>query len=210
MEPIHPPRKNSAPHAGEKMLDNHYSPIHSFRKPMKKMSSLADLVNILTSKKEYMSDDEEEGEIQEVIEEEGKDELQVVDIANKSDGNEAPAQKRTLTARLFGKVELGSLRAAVFNLTALGLGIGCQSIPQQFSRMSFISCFISFNLCVLAAFWTLHLMYFASKKEGISEYSALVNKVLGSKMCKLLNIMIIIYMLGSFIAYQINSNYFVK
>jgi len=53
-------------------------------------------------------------------------------------------------------------------------------------------------------------MYFASKKEGISEYSALVNKVLGSKMCKLLNIMIIIYMLGSFIAYQINSNYFVK
>jgi len=115
--------------------------------------------------------------------------------------------RRGLLSRLFGKIETGSLRAAVFNLTALALGIGCQSIPQQFSRMSFIACFFSFNLCIVATYSTLLLMNIVSKKVGVTDYSKLVKQILGNKVSIFLNIIILFYQFGSFIAYQINSTY---
>jgi len=115
--------------------------------------------------------------------------------------------RRGLLSRLFGPIETGSLRAAVFNLTALALGIGCQSIPQQFSRMSFIACFFSFNLCIVATYSTLILMNIVSKKMGVTDYSKLVKQILGNKVSIFLNIIILFYQFGSFIAYQINSTY---
>ena len=72
--------------------------------------------------------------------------------------------------------------------------------------MSFISCFIVFNICVIAAYTTYYLMSMVSKKEGLTDYSLLVERVLGRKMSIFLNVLIIIFMVGSFIAYQINSN----
>ncbi len=126
-----------------------------------------------------------------------------------TEGNEEEFEdhkrKNSFIQRMFSKVEAGSIRAAIFNLTALALGVGCQSLPQTFSRMSFLAGFIMFNFCGFCAWWSYNLMHIASKNAKENEFSKLVSKVLNKKLGLILNILILLYSMGMFITYQINS-----
>ncbi len=136
---------------------------------------------------------------------------QTVDEKVGSESHTPPIQVSTTSKPkkgYFSLVQAGSLKSGIFNLVALALGIGCQSIPQQMSRMSFLYAVIMLTVCGLAAYWTLNILFDIARKLNIYDYSQLTKKILGKKMAIFLNINILVYIVGTIIAYQIISKYF--
>jgi len=134
--------------------------------------------------------------------------LDHIDTIDKEEGksnNVDRSKNRSFLNRYFSPLDVGSLRSSIFNLVAYALGVGCQTIPFQITKMSFLAGLLVISICSVSSYWTLNLLFYSAEKRGIYDYSKLVKDVLGKKMSLFLNINIIVYITGSIIAYQINS-----
>ncbi len=120
--------------------------------------------------------------------------------------HEGSMSRRSLLNRFFSPMEAGSLRGSIFAMSSLALGTGCLALPKSFINMSLIAAVVVLLLGSAAAYWSLILMIEASRKSQITEYSRLVKESLGKGLALFLDIMILIYIFGILISYQVISN----
>jgi hypothetical protein len=113
--------------------------------------------------------------------------------------------RKTLINRMFSKMDEGSLRGSIFAMSSLALGTGCLALPLRFGQMSVVGALIMLILGSMAAYWSLVIMIEASRKTNTMDYSRLVKESLGSKLALLLDIIILIYIFGILISYQVIS-----
>lgn len=111
--------------------------------------------------------------------------------------------KKTIIDRYFGKIEPGSMRGSILSLSILSAGVGCLSLPQRVGQLSVLLCSIEIILGGIAAAWTLQKLIEAGRKANTSEYSTTITHYLGNKWSVFGNIIIIIYIFGKMIVYQI-------
>ncbi len=115
------------------------------------------------------------------------------------------ATSKTLTQRLFSPMEAGSLRGSIFAMSSLALGTGCLALPKNFGNMSFVGALLTLCFGSAVAYWSLVIMIEASRKTNVKEYSRLVKESLGNRLALFLDIMILIYIFGILISYQVIS-----
>ena len=118
--------------------------------------------------------------------------------------------KPSLSKRLFGKIEAGSIRGSIFNMVILSLGTGCLSLPKVMADMSLIMGLISIILTGLGTYWTLYIVTTTSEKYKIFNYSKLTRKLFGNLVGFILDFSILFYIFGILILYQVVSKKFFK
>lgn len=110
---------------------------------------------------------------------------------------------KTLSQRLFGKMNQGSLRGSVFSMIATALGAGCLALPRKFSILSVGVALISTVFISVCMLMNLYFLAKASSRTKVYDYSELAEKVLSKRWKFLINIGSLIFLFGALIAYQI-------
>lgn len=116
------------------------------------------------------------------------------------------AEKNTLD-KYFGRIESGSLRAGIMNLSILSVGISSLSLPKKFSSLSVLVTLIVIILGGIAAIWSLRVLINASIQCKKKSYSEVLNYYLGNKATIVLNIIITIMVCGMVIVFQMLSKF---
>lgn len=117
------------------------------------------------------------------------------------------SQSRPFFSRAFRKLEKGSLRGSIFSLCASAIGSGVLSLPYVLALCGWVTGIILVTTGAIAAFWSLNLIAEGSIKYAkVNNLMKLAYHAGGKKLELLLQIMILIYMFGSCISYQIISN----
>lgn len=122
-----------------------------------------------------------------------------------SEADENSNNNKSLRNRLFSKVGPGSMRGSIVSLSILSIGIGCMALPQVFSRLSIIQSIIYILISGSSSYIGLVIIVDAAREKGISKYNELIKEIFGNKSSKFFDIIIIIYMIGIIIVYQIVS-----
>lgn len=139
---------------------------------------------------------------------EGKGKNEILNSIDNSYELGRDGQRKSLYNRFFSKMEAGSVRGSVFAMSSLALGTGCLSLPLRFSQLSFVAAIIMLILGALIVYWSLTIMIEASRKSDSDskDYSRLVKNTLGNGMALMLDIVILVYIFGILISYQVMSN----
>ena len=124
--------------------------------------------------------------------------------------NSETGSRKSLTERLFSRIEAGSLRGSIFAMSSLALGTGCLALPLQLKNMSIFMALFMLFFSALSAYWSLSIMILSSVKYKSQDYSNLVFKVFGKCFSKFLDITIIVYIFGILISYQVLSKKLLK
>jgi amino acid permease len=111
--------------------------------------------------------------------------------------------EKSLSTRLFGKIEAGSLRGSIFNMIILSLGSGCLSLPKSMSDTSLGMGIISIILTASVTYWTLYILGITCDKYRLFNYSKLTRLLLGNGFGVALDIIIFIYIYGIIVMYQV-------
>lgn len=111
--------------------------------------------------------------------------------------------RRTFYDRTFSKMAKGSLRGSIFALCAAAIGSGVLSLPYVLALCGWVLgiCFILTG--ATAALWSNKILASMAVQEDLPNLSRLVNKAGGPILEKSLSWMIVIYMFGSLISYEI-------
>jgi amino acid permease len=117
---------------------------------------------------------------------------------------------KTLRQRLFSKIDAGSIRGSIFNLSILSLGSGCLALPQKFGQMSMLVAIIDIIIAGIAAYWTLNILIQSADKYKIHNYSILAEKLHGKWLSLLLDITILVYIFGIMVLYQVICNIYLN
>ncbi len=112
-----------------------------------------------------------------------------------------------LYKRMFGKIEPGSIRGSIFNMAILSIGSGCLSLPKAISQMSLVMGLTSLIFTCVSTYFTLYLINITAEKYHIFNYSRLVKTIFGKAVSYFLDTIILIYIFGVLILYQVVSNY---
>lgn len=148
-----------------------------------------------------------------------KDETEVIPIKREpllkitKDEEEDPeenqlSQDRNWFRRAFSNLGPGSMRASIFNLSILSIGIGCLTLPQKFGYLSILFCSFAVIIAGIATYWTLTLLLDSGRRLGISNYAQLVNKTCGSKWSKFLDCVVILNLAGIVTLYHIIGKFY--
>jgi hypothetical protein len=126
-----------------------------------------------------------------------------------SNNSSTPSEenRKSLMNRIFSPMDEGSLRGSIFAMSSLALGTGCLALPCKFGQMSFVVALVMLVIGSICAYWSLVIMIEASRKTNTMDYSRLAKESLGPKMALLLDIIILIYIFGILISYQVISKY---
>lgn len=126
-----------------------------------------------------------------------------------NEGNEnAPDEEdpaRTWFMRTFSKIGPGSVRSSIFSLSIISIGLGCLALPAKFQDTGIIGCLVLLAISGVATYYSLSYLTEAGHKYKIDNYSEVVKFHYGEKASKTLDILIIIYIYGAIILYQIFS-----
>ena len=112
--------------------------------------------------------------------------------------------KRPFFNRTFGKLEKGSVRGSIFSLCACAIGAGILSLPYVLALNGWVIGMALILIGAVAGNWSLSLiaestcLFFET-----NNLSKLALRAGGRKLRILLDIMIIIYLFGACISYQI-------
>ncbi len=122
---------------------------------------------------------------------------------NISDSQDKNTSRRTLTNRMFGPIDPGSIRGSIFNLAILSLGSACLAMPQKMGQMSVVVTIIDIFISGIVAYWTLNILILSSEKMRIYNYSKLVEKLYGKGMAMFLDSAMLLFIFGIMILYQV-------
>ena len=134
-------------------------------------------------------------------------EIRLSDINIDSLENE---ERPNLWHRMFGPLNEGSLRAAVFNMASLSFGPSTLAIPMQMNNMSFLVGVIFIFIGSYLSYFSLTRIFLSASKEKEMDYSKLTKKVLGWPFSLLLNVAIIFFIVGNVISNQVCSFYIIS
>lgn len=128
---------------------------------------------------------------------------QLIDSHHNQDDESLYKSSRSLFNRLFGKLEEGSLRGSILSLSILCVGVGCLSLPQRYSQIGIIIYSLLIIATAIVTIWSLKMIVEAGRKANLTEYSSVILHYCGHKWGKAADIIIIIYIFGVLIVYQI-------
>ena len=111
--------------------------------------------------------------------------------------------RRTFMDRTFSKVGKGSVRGSIFSLCACAIGSGVLSLPYVLALCGWALGIAFIFTGAIAATWSNTILAELAAKTGLSNLSSLAKKAGGNTLEKSLSWMIIVYMFGSCISYQI-------
>jgi hypothetical protein len=171
------------------MSANAYNQIEDSRKTRSSDFNVQSVYNLMTKSNEQI--------VNEIGMEKNQDQQQSLE--------EGVINNKTIYERLFSPMDAGSLRGSVFAMSSLALGTGCLALPKNFGTMSFTGALLTLIFGSAVAYWSLIIMIEASRKTKCTEYSRLVKESLGNKLALFLDIMILIYIFGILISYQVIS-----
>lgn len=105
--------------------------------------------------------------------------------------------------RTFSKVGAGSVRGSIFSLCACAIGAGVLSLPYVLALCGWALGIAFIFTGAMAATWSNTILAELAVNTGLSNLSQLANRAGGKYLEKSLSWMIILYMFGSCISYQI-------
>jgi amino acid permease len=105
--------------------------------------------------------------------------------------------------RTFSKVGKGSLRGSIFSLCACAIGSGVLSLPYVLALCGWALGISFIVVGAIAAVWSNTILAELAVDNGLANLSQLATKAGGPKLEKSLSWMILVYMFGSCISYQI-------
>ena len=131
----------------------------------------------------------------------GEDEKRITEVRNTRDTVEMG--EPTFEEEKTCSMKAGSIQGGVFALSSLALGTGCFSIPIKCTQLGLVWYLIVVVIAALAAYWTLTGLIKASRKVNGEDYSPTVKALIGKKPAVFLDLIIIIYLFGVFVQYQV-------
>lgn len=111
--------------------------------------------------------------------------------------------RRTFFDRTFSKVGKGSVRGSIFSLCACAIGSGVLSLPYVLALNGWALGIAFILIGAVAACWSNMILAKLAVDNDLPNLSKLVNKAGGRKLDLALSWMILLYMFGSCILYQI-------
>ena len=99
-----------------------------------------------------------------------------------------------------------SIIGAIFSMTSLSIGTGCLTFTKKAIEFGFVWFAVILIVGGLATYWTLVGLVRVAKKDGDTEYSSTVRKILGKVGAVLIDIMASLYSWGIIITYEVILN----
>ena len=115
----------------------------------------------------------------------------------------AGTMRRGFYNRTFSKLEKGSLRGSIFALCASAIGSGVLSLPYVLGLCGYGLGIIFMLLGATAAEISLRMLAHLAVKHKMPNYSKIAILAGGQSLNVLLSVMILLFMFGSCISYQI-------
>lgn len=113
------------------------------------------------------------------------------------------SSNRSWFSRTFGHMEEGSIRGGIFGLSSLALGTGCLALPIRATQFGCVWYLLAVVFGSYASFWTLRGMIRAARTVGGEDYSVSVKKIVGKGPGLMIDLVIMIYLFGVLIQYQV-------
>lgn len=110
---------------------------------------------------------------------------------------------RGCVARTFSALNAGSLRGSVFSLSASAIGSGVLSLPYVCNLCGYIAGPVLMLIAAFAANLSLRMLVKLAVLGDMKSYSKICVKAGGQKLANLLSALVIIFMFGSCIGYQV-------
>lgn len=134
-------------------------------------------------------------------------EIHTVDVSKCEDllnnNEEISRNNRSFFNRFFGKLQEGSLRSSILSLIILCVGLGCLSLPQRYSQIGIVIYSLLIITTAIITTWSLKIVIEAGRKANLTEYSNVILHYCGKKWERTADIIIIIFIYGVLIVYQI-------
>jgi len=111
--------------------------------------------------------------------------------------------RRTFSERTFSKLGKGSLRGSIFALCASAIGAGVLSLPYVLGLCGYGLGIIFMLVGAIGAKISLGMLAHLAVRHNIPNYSKIVIKAGGDKLEKLMSYMMLIFLWGSCVSYQI-------
>lgn len=118
--------------------------------------------------------------------------------------------RKTLSQRLFSKMEAGSLRGSIFAMSSIALGTGSLALPKVLEQLSLTIGALLIVIGSIIAYWSLITVIEASRKTGSTNYSSAVMDSLGPKPALFLDMAVLLYIFGVLISYQVLSKILIR
>lgn len=113
------------------------------------------------------------------------------------------AMRRNFFDRTFSKVEAGSVRGSIFSLCACAIGSGVLSLPYVLALNGYVLGLVFILTGAIAAIWSNDILAKLASDLNMRNLSSLATAAGGKTLERTLSYMILIYMFGSCISYQI-------
>jgi hypothetical protein len=110
---------------------------------------------------------------------------------------------KTFVERTFSKLDRGSLRGSIFSLCASAIGSGVLSLPYVLKLCGYVQGLCFMLLGAFGAEISLRMLATVAVEQGLPNYSKIAIKAGGNGLNLLLSVMILLFMFGSCISYQI-------
>ncbi len=130
-----------------------------------------------------------------------------VSLINDDGTNDNIIVKRKWISRTFSKLTPGSLRSAIFSLSILSIGVGALAIPSRMAAIGLVNSLLMIIIVGAGAYITLRILLDKAMELDISQYSKLLKHVFGRKCEIFYDVVVMIYLFGSCIMYQVISKF---
>ena len=97
----------------------------------------------------------------------------------------------------------GSIQGGIFALSSLALGTGAFTLPMRCTQLGLVWYVLFIIIGAMAAYWTLSGLIKASRKVRGEDYSPTVRGLIGQCPSIFLDLIIVVYLFGVFIQYQV-------
>jgi amino acid permease len=149
------------------------------------------------------NEQKEKAELEEFIPKEKENRLTAINSRDTRDTVGLSGQPPDIEEENTCSMKEGSIQGGVFALSSLALGTGAFSLPIRCTQLGLFWNLIIIIIGALAAYWTLSGLIKSSRKVRGEDYSPTVKRLIGKKPSVFIDLIVIIYLFGVFIQYQV-------
>ena len=154
-------------------------------------------------KEEDNTKGKEKAELEEFIPKEKGYRLTAINSRDTKDTIRNSEQPQNIDEEGACSMKEGSIQGGVFALASLALGTGAFTLPIKCTQLGLFWYLIIIIIGAFAAYWTLSGLIKSARKVNGEDYSPSVKGLIGTKPSIFIDLIIIIYLFGVFIQYQV-------
>ena len=142
-------------------------------------------------------------ELEEFIPKDKENRLSAINSRNTKDSIGSSEQPQDFEEEKTCSMKEGSIQGGVFALSSLALGTGAFALPIRCTQLGLFWYLLLIFVGAAAAYWTLSGLIKSSRKVRGEDYSPTVKGLIGKKPSVFIDLVIIFYLFGVFIQYQV-------